>query len=238
MKIKEKNSNCNKKALRIKKLTVMLSLYCWLITLAYSETITFSANAMSGTVNDNNDYTKLTGNAFVKTDSIELRANEIEMNGEDYRYIVASGSISGTYSEAGFTFECDSIRYDREEEIAILEGGVTMIDTENDVTLKAEFVEYNQNTEIALIQIDVEILQDESVCTAAFALYRKSLQVLELSGSPKITQGDDIFQAHEVVFNLDTEEITLIGKVKGTVTESSDEESEDENSPTLEAETN
>ncbi len=221
-----------------KKLIFMVSMYCCFVGICYGETITFSANAMSGTVNDSNDYTRLSGNAFVKTDSIELRANEIEMNGEDYRYIVASGNVSGTYSEAGFTFECDSIRYDREEEIAILEGSVTMVDTENDVTLKAEFVEYNQNTEVALIQIDVEILQDESVCTAAFALYRKNMQILELSGSPKITQGEDIFQAHEIIFNLDSEEITLIGQVQGTVTEASDEKSEDESPLNLEAETN
>ncbi len=194
---------------------------------AFSETITFSANAMSGTVNDNVDYTRLSGNAFVQTESMELKASEIELNGEDYRYIEASGSISGTYSEAGFTFTCDSIRYDREEKIAILEGNVTMVDTENDVDLKAHFIEYNQNTEVALIQIDVEIVQGESVCTSAFALYRKEIQILELSGSPKIMQGDDIFQAHEIIFNLNTDEISLIGSVQGTVSDSSNSDTED-----------
>ncbi len=209
---------------------MLIIFYIFCVKTIFSETITFSANSMSGTISDSDNYTRLSDNAVVNTDSMDLQADDIELNGEDYRYIVATGNISGTYSDAGFTFECDSLRYDRESKIAILEGNVSMVDTENDVALKAELIEYNQNTEVAVIQINVEITQDKSVCTAAFALYRKDIQILELSGSPKITQEDDIFQAHEIVFNLETEEITLIGNVQGTVIdESSDENATIEN---------
>ncbi len=194
---------------------------------SFSQTITFSADSMSGTVNNTNDVTVLRGNAYVKTESIELSADEIELSGDNYRYVRATGNIEGVYSQAGFTFECDSILYDKEAEIAILEGSVSMIDTENDVNLQAEFVEYNQNTEVALIQIDVTITKDESICTSAFALYRKDIQILELSGSPKVTQAEDVFQSHEIIFNLETEEITLIGNVQGSIIET-DEENENE----------
>lgn len=187
-----------------------------------AETISFYANSMSGSTSDNNEYTQLSGNAYIKTDSMELRADEIEMKGTDYRYIIATGNVNGTYTDGGFAFTCNNINYDRDTEVAVLEGTVSMDDTENDVQLEAEFIEYNQKTEIALIQIAVKIVQDESICTSAFALYRKELQILELSGSPKIVQGDDIFQAQEIIFNLDTEQITLVGKVHGTVTDSKD----------------
>jgi len=80
-----------------------------------------------------------------------------------------------------------------------------------------EYVEYNQATETALIQINVEITQENSVCTSAFAVYRKKIQMLELSGSPRVTESDNVFRAQEIVFNLDTKEITLDGKVSGTV---------------------
>lgn len=188
------------------------------------ETISFYSDSMSGSTSDNNEYTQLVGNAYIKTDSMELKADTIEMSGSDYRYIEAVGNVNGSYTEGGFAFTCNSINYDRETEVAVLEGAVSMDDTENDVQLEAEFIEYNQITETAHIQIGVKIVQDESVCTSTFALYRKELQILELSGSPKIVQGDDIFQAQEIVFNLDTEEITLVGKVHGTVTDSSNED--------------
>ena len=44
--------------------------------------------------------------------------------------------------------------------------------------------------------------------------------MLEMSGNPKIVQGTDTFRAQEITLNLDTQEITLDGRVSGTVTES------------------
>ena len=200
--------------------TIKLSILCIFFSCSvFAETIEFNADSMSGTVNDANSFTSLVGNAFVKTNSIELDADLIEIKGTNYRTINATGTITGTYSEAGFIFSCDSLTYDRELKVAILKGNVTMHDTENDVDLSSEFIEYNQNTEIANIQIKVKIIQGESTCTSSFAVYRKNEQILELNGSPKITQKEDVFKAHEIMFNLDTEEITLIGKVHGTVTD-------------------
>ncbi len=223
MKIKHVLTNAKTNFLHYKTFGIGL-LYFFISITLFSQTITFSANSMSGTVNNTNDVTRLVGDAFVKTDSIELNADEIELSGTDYRYVKASGNIKGIYTEAGFTFQCESITYDRDLEIAVLEGAVFMIDTENDVELKAAFVEYDQKTEVALIQIDVEIVKDDSICTSAFALYRKDIQILELSGSPKVTQGEDIFQSHEIIFNLDTEEITLVGNVQGTIVDSKGED--------------
>ncbi len=198
--------------------TIKLSFLCIFFSCSiFAETIEFNADSMSGTVSDTNSFTSLVGNAFVKTDSIELDADSIEIKGPNYRIINAIGNVKGTYSEAGFTFSCDSLTYDRELKVATLKGNVTMHDTENDVELFSEFIEYNQNTEVANIQINVKIIQGDSTCTSSFAVYRKNEQILELNGSPKITQKEDIFKAHEIMFNLDTEEITLIGKVQGTV---------------------
>lgn len=221
MKTKRRPITLSKFTQHSPKLIVCVFLLASFPFFANAETINFYADSMSGSTSDNNEYTKLSGNAYIETETMELKADTIEMSGTDYRYIKATGNVNGTYTEGGFVFTCNSINYDRDTEIAVLEGMVYMDDTENDVQLEAEFIEYNQTTEIALIQIAVQILQDKSVCTAAFALYRKELQILELSGSPKIVQGDDIFQAQEIIFNLDTEEITLVGKVHGTVTDSS-----------------
>ncbi len=206
------------------KKTKLTFIFLFFTLSIFAETIEFKADSMSGTVSEKDNSTILEGNAFVKTNAIELHADSIEIRGTNYRTIIASGNISGVYSEEGFSFQCDSLTYDRKTEIAILKGSVKMIDTENNVDLKAEFIEYNQNTETALIQIDVEIIQDDSVCTSAFAVYRKNDQILELNGSPKITQKDDVFSAHEIIFNLETEKITLIGKVQGTVTDEGEKE--------------
>ena len=181
------------------------------------DTIVFSASSMTGSTSETNEYTRLQGNARIQTNTLDIKADSIQLSGADYRTITAEQNVDGADNEGGFTFTCNSLRYDRETKITVLEGAVAMHDTKNDVHVKAEYVEYNQATETALIQINVEITQEKSVCTSAFAVYRKKIQMLELSGSPQVTEDDNVFRAQEIVFNLDTKEITLDGKVSGTV---------------------
>ncbi|WP_211227770.1 LptA/OstA family protein [Treponema lecithinolyticum] len=189
---------------------------------ARAETIRFSADSMSGSTAQDSEYTRLSGSAQVETTSLQLKAGTITLSGTDYRIISAEENVQGTYLESGFTFKCNSLRYDRKTKVTVLEGAVSMNDTENDVQLKAEYIEYSQDTETALIQINVEITQDDALCTSAFAVYRKKMQILELSGAPKVKQKDDTFQAQEIVFDLRSREITLDGKVRGSVSDTSD----------------
>ena len=186
---------------------------------AQNNTITFSADSMSGTTRENSEYTLLKGNAAIKTNTIELNADSIELSGTEYRKIKAAGSVKGVYTDGGFSFTCNSLRHDRETGITVLEGSVFMDDTENKVEAKAEYIEYNKKNETALIQINTEIKQEDAVCTAAFAVYRKKQRILELNGAPKILEGSNVFRAQEIVFNLDTKEIILDGKVSGSVTD-------------------
>lgn len=195
-------------------------------------TITFSADSMSGSTKENNEFTALRGNATIKTNTIELKADSVELTGTEYRSIRATGSVQGTYTDGGFTFTCNSLRHDRETEVTVLEGAVIMDDTENKIQAKAEYIQYNKKNETALIQINTEIKQEDALCTAAFAVYRKKMRILELSGSPQIVEGSNVFRAQEIVFNLDTKEITLDGKVSGSVTDKGEKKREPENKET------
>ena len=205
---------------------LLYSFVCTLYVLfpfaARAETIRFSADSMSGSTAQDSEYTRLSGSAQVETASLQLKAGTITLSGTDYRIISAEENVQGTYLESGFTFKCNSLRYDRKTKVTVLEGAVSMNDTENDVQLKAEYIEYSQDTETALIQINVEITQDDALCTSAFAVYRKKTQILELSGAPKVKQKDDTFQAQEILFDLRSREITLDGKVRGSVSDTSD----------------
>ena len=90
----------------------------------------------------------------------------------------------------------------------------------------AQIIEYNQDTEVSLLQIGVKIVQKDNVCTSAHAIYRKKEQTLDMSGNPKIQQGEDTFRAQEISLNLETDEITLDGRVSGTVTDTKKEKEE------------
>lgn len=182
---------------------------------------------MTGSVSDKNDTTTLLGNAFVKTETMEIKADKIELHGDNFRYINATGNVDGKNEESKMDFTCGKMTYDRETKIATLENKVHLIDIENEVTADAQIIEYNQNTEIAVMQIGVKLLQKDNVCTGAYAVYKKGEQTLSLTGNPKITQGEDVFRAHEISLNLDTQEITLDSRVSGTVTDKKEEKKTD-----------
>lgn len=182
-----------------------------------AERITFYADNMSGTAGSTSDTTKLDGNAYVRTASMEIAADSITMSGKNFRYIDAVGNIDGKNLDTKMEFKCGSMSYDRETKIATLKDDVHLDDTENKVSADAQIIEYSQNTDTAVLQIDITLKQKDNVCNGAYAVYRKKAQMLELSGNSQIKQGEDTFRAQEITLNLDTQEITLDGRVKGSV---------------------
>lgn len=201
----------------LKTLIISASFLTLFLPSAFCEKIIFSANSMSGTVGDKSDSTTLSGEAYVLTESMEISADKITMSGKDFRFIEAEGSIIGKNMESELEFTCNRLKYDRETKIANLSDTVNLTDVKNNVTAKAQHIEYNQNTDIAVMQIDIELKQKDNTCTGVYAVYRKNDQMLELSGNAQIKQGSDTFRAQEITLNLTSQEITLDGRVKGSI---------------------
>lgn len=221
--------------MKIRKLLPLL-----LISISYAvfpEKITFSADSLTGTAGDLSSSTVLTGNAYVKTSNMEISAEKIELHGDDFRFISAEGEVSGTNTESEMTFSCGKMEYDRRAKIVNLEDSVHLVDIKNSVTADAQLIEYDQNAEIAIMQIEVTLRQKDNVCTSAYAVYRKNAQKLDMSGNPQIKQGEDSFRAQEITLNLDTQEITLDGRVRGTVTDSKEKAEKSEKTETQKDET-
>ena len=201
-----------------------LSAFC------HAEKITFTANKMSGVAGNKNSVTVLKGNAKVNTKTMIINADYIELSGKDFRMIKAEGNITGKNTESNLDFKCGKLLYDRETKIATLENNVNLVDNDNDVVAQAQIIEYNQDSEVAVMQIKINLTQKDNVCTSAYAIYRKNEQILEMSGNPKIVQNGDTFRAQVIKLDMDSQEITLSGKVKGSVvtTNNSDEDEESE----------
>lgn len=185
----------------------------------FAEKISFSAEEMSGQAGGKSSSTILNGNAFIKTESMEISADKIELSGDNYRYIKAQGNVSGKNTDSKMDFTCETLEFDRETNIASLKGDVCLIDASNEVTANAQMIEYNQSTEVAVLQIKVKLVQKSNVCTGAYAVYQKKNQLLEISGNAQVRQGSDTFRAQQISLNMETQDIKLTGNVKGSVTE-------------------
>lgn len=209
---------------------------CLSLMSAQQKKITFSADRMSGTSGKKNGTTELEGNAKVQIDSLEITGDNIELFGKDFRYVSASGGVKGVDTDKGFNFSADFLTYDRDLELASFRGHAELIDSKNDVVTSAGMITYNQKTEIAFLQLDVKLKRKEITCNSIFATYRRTVSLLELSGSPLVIRDGDEFRADRITVNLETEYISLDGSVSGSLKETQKETPKETPKETLKSE--
>lgn len=215
----------------LKLFSVYLLIFLFLIDItAQASTISFKADKVTASVSENKKSTNLIGNAEVKVDSLTISADRIEIFGKDYRYVNASGSVKGEDDEKGYSFKADIINFDRKTDMVTMFGKLELKDKKNDVSINAENIEYKKKQEIIIMRFNVKIINKDINCNSMFALYNRKESKVELTGSPVVKKGKDEFRAGKISVNLDTEDITLDGRVRGSVEQGKDEK-EDNKEP-------
>ena len=198
------------------RVLIPILLACFAVPLS-ADTFSFKADRMSGGKATGREITILTGNAEVRSDKLLLRAERIEIQGSDNRFIDCSGSVWGQEEEKNILFRTDRLRYDRTLKIARLEGNSTLEDRKNEIVARARFIEYNDQQEIAIFQISVRLFKDNLVCRSEYAVYRREEKTLALSGFPVVYKKDDEFRAGRIQVDLDTDDVIMEGDVRGSI---------------------
>jgi lipopolysaccharide export system protein LptA len=188
-----------------------------LVFSAIADTFSFKADKMSGSRALGREITVLVGHAEVRSDSLVLRADRIEIQGDNNQFIDCSGNVWGQEEEKDIFFETDRLRYDRTLKIARLEGNSTLEDRKNEIVAKGRFIEYDDQAEITVFQISVRLFKDDMVCRSEYAVYRRNEKLLDLSGFPVVFKKDDEFRADRIRVDLDTDDVTMEGSVSGTI---------------------
>jgi lipopolysaccharide export system protein LptA len=187
-------------------------------TAACADTFTFRADRTTGSRALGREVTILSGNAEVRSDNLVLRANRIEIQGNNNQFIDCIGSVWGMEEEKEIIFQTERLRYDRTRKIARLEGNATLEDRRNELVAKGSFIEYDDRAEVTVLQISVRLFKDDMVCRSEYAVYRRGEQLLDLSGFPIVYKRDDEFRADRIRVNLDTDDVTMDGSVTGRIT--------------------
>jgi lipopolysaccharide export system protein LptA len=200
--------------------TVALVLFAAITILpTVADTFTFKADRMSGGRAAGKETTLLTGNAEVHSDSLILKANQIELQGDNNQFIDCSGDVWGMEEDKNILFLTDRLRYDRKLKIARLEGNSTLEDRENEIVAKGRFIEYDDQNEITVFQISVRLFKDDMVCRSEYAVYRRQAKLLDLTGFPVVFKKNDEFRADRIRVDLDTDDVTMEGSVSGSIKE-------------------
>ncbi|MDR0312275.1 MAG: hypothetical protein LBI14_01620 [Treponema sp.] len=199
------------------KILPALALFLILAMPVFPDTFTFRADHMSGGRAAGREIIILTGNAEVRSDNLLLRADRIEIQGEDNQFIDCIGNVQGFDEEKEIYFQTDRLRYDRVLKIARLEGNSTLEDRKNEITVMGRFIEYDDQNETAVFQIAVRLFKDNLICRSEYAVYRRNEKILTLSGFPVVYKNDDEFRADRIRVDLETDDVIMEGSVSGTI---------------------
>ena len=183
--------------------------------------ITFSGDSRQRSLAQDKERTILKGKARVKTGSISISADRIELFGKDFVYLDCSGSVSVVDTEREIHLDAPTLYYDRTRKLTRTQGPSVLQDDKNKLVLKAEWIESDGENEITLAEVAVRILKDKLACRAEYALYRRKENTLELTGSPSAYKDGDKYEASRIIVNTETEDIQLEGQVKGSVSDKS-----------------
>lgn len=196
-----------------------------------AESIEFSAASMRHEGAEGREFTVLSGDAYVKTGSKEISADEIKLYGEDYTILLCSGNVIVNDSEEDMKISSSTLYYDRDQKLIRINGRSEMEDYGNEMIIKSGFLEFKQKEEILQLQIGVRILKEDLTCRCEFATYDKNSDSLQMTGLPVVYKNEDVFRASKITVLLENDEILMDGKVEGSLTIENDEETEEEDNP-------
>ena len=203
-------------------LIALFSLFCCFpnlqFELAASDRFSFRADRMSVSRALGRETTILIGNAEVRSDNLLLKADRIEIQGDNNQFVDCIGNVWGFEEEKNIYFYTDRLRYDRRTKVARLEGNSTFEDRANEVVARARFIEYDDQKELAVLQVSVRLFKDSMVCRAEHSIYRREEKLLDLTGFPVVYKKDDVFRADRIRVDLDTDDVIMEGGVEGTIT--------------------
>lgn len=189
-----------------------------------AESLSFGCDQSESSFAEHNKRSILIGNAYVRTDSLDINADRIELYGKDYRFASCTGEVRIHNTKENFLITSEKLLYDNEKKEATVTGNAILKDVDNDMIIKGEYIKSFEESSITLIQIKVRIINEDLVCRSEFAEFNSKTNRLILTGNPVVYKGDDIFRADKISINLDNNDIIMEGKVKGNISE---EESED-----------
>ena len=204
----------------IRRIILMAVISSLLLPLG-AESIVFSGGESSVVLREGRENVELTGGASVTVGSMNIGADRITLSGDGWRFVECTGSASVRDDERGISILTSSIWYDRTEERILISSWFEIDDTENEVTATGASLEYLLDDESLRLDKDVSLLKstDSGImrCTAQSVIYSRSGNTLQLRGSAAVEWNGDRYEAEVISVALDTDSITLDGRIRGSI---------------------
>lgn len=198
---------------------------------AEEETFSFSGNSTSISLAEGRERTILSGDARISSEDLNIKADRIELYGEDFRYARCNGNVRVEELDQKISLTSESLFLDREQNKLRIRSYTEMVDLSNEIVVKCGYMEHYDEENYSIFQIGVRILKASEdgrmVCRSDYARYDREADTLELSGSPVVFWKGDRYSAIRITINIETDEIEMEGNVEGEFTSRTEEEPAD-----------
>ncbi len=213
-------------AARAAPIVLLSLLLCSPLVAQEAASIRYSGDRQDTAFAEGRERTILSGNVEIETDGIQISADRVTLFGSDFTFLVAEGNLFIQDRERGLFLSGDRLFYDRERDIARVEGGAAMEDRENEVVVRAEVIESRNEEELAIFQIAVRIFGRDWTTRSEFARFDRGKDQLYLTGLPLVVFEGDEYRAREIRVDTESNDIELVGRVAGSLSTGSDEPDE------------
>lgn len=203
-----------------RKLTILLVLI--LVTLSVSaESISFAGGESSLTLREGQKSVTLSGGAEVSTGSITITSDSMSLTGDDWRYVECSGNIVITDSERGLEIRTSTLWFDREAETIIISSWFEIDDTEQDLYATAGSLRYDMKDEKLELGMQVTLMRisdgEVMTCSSESLTYDRNNEFVSLRGKSRVEWKGDEYSADIISVDLKNDEISLSGRIRGTI---------------------
>ena len=201
---------------------VTLSLLLLLTTFSiFASDISFSGGRSSLSLKEGKEEVVLSDGAKVSVDEIRIESNKITLSGNGWMEVVCEGKTKILDLENKIEIRTSGLWFDRTEERMIISSWFEIDDSKNEISATGNSLLFNMATGLLTLEKDVTLLKitDDGImrCKAESVILDRDNQKISLRGNASVVWNGDEYNAEAIYVNLETEEISLEGRIKGSI---------------------
>ncbi len=204
-----------------KHITALIVLLFLLVLPLAAESITFSGGESSLSLREGQKSVTLSGGASVKTGSITIESDRMMLSGDEWRYVECTGSVVICDSDRGLEIRTNGLWYDRTEELILISSWFEIDDTSQDLYATAGSLRYSMKDEKLELSMSVTLMRisegEVMTCSSESLTYDRTNEFVSLRGKSKVVWKGDNYEADIISVDLKDDEITLSGRIRGTI---------------------
>ncbi len=191
---------------------------------AFADSYSFTSNFLYSVFRDGQERTLLEGDVVILSEDKEIRADKVEIFGENFQYFLSEGNVRVRDTVNDLYITSGIFYYDNEKKVARVPGPSVVEDRSGGMVIKSNYLEFREADDIIILQVGVRIIKDDLVCRSEYAVFNRKSNLLDLTGLPVVYRGSDVFRAAKIIVNTESEEINMEGEVQGSLALQGEEE--------------